>query len=156
MYVFYALFAWLQQLSLFLKGKPQLLHTRCKVNCCRRCEVFCGFFRLFFTGILTNIGKYILWSSSSNIGNVTWKFETLECCSWNGFRVQFSILSCNRDWYKKGYWPKIRLIIKIYNFYPFKLIFRQFYLLMSWSFWQSFTIIGSELWILIIGLFLGR
>ena len=45
-YVFYALFAWLQQLSssLFLKGKPQLLHTRCKVNCCRRCEVFCGRF----------------------------------------------------------------------------------------------------------------
>ena len=34
---------------------------------------------------------------------------------------------------------KIRLAIKVYNFYPMKLIF---YLLMSKSFGQSFTIIG--------------
>ena len=27
---------------------------------------------------------------------------------------------------KKNYWPKIRLIVKIYNFYPIKLIFREF------------------------------
>ena len=53
MYVFYALFAWLQQLSLFLKGKPQLLHTRCKVNCCRRCEVFCGRFSYSYSTIAT-------------------------------------------------------------------------------------------------------
>ena len=53
---------------------------------------------------------------------------------------------------KKGNWPKSWLIIKIHNFYPIKMKFRQFYILMSWSFWQSSSLIGSKLWIFIISL----
>ena len=33
------------------------------------------------------------------------------------------------------------------------MIFRKLYLLMSWSFWQSFTKIGSKLWIIYFSIF---
>ena len=53
-----------------------------------------------------------------------------------------------RDWWKKGYWPKIRLMMKSTKFLLNSLDIQAILpFFMSWSFLQSFMIIHSKMWL---------
>ena len=99
-------------------------------------SLFISRWRCFYYLSIFLYGVWVLWTKP-------WLWDIKYC--WYNYPHH----KIERDvWYvfietdaKKGYWPKIMLIIKIYNFFPVKLIFRQFYILINRPFWQSFTIV---------------